>query len=741
MGRVLLALVSTLFLVMSVTAGTWTSNNFLYQPGAGARGDEEKAKFDSGLNRVDSRLANEKWLNDPLYNGDLATAITAIDSAKAVLSIPAGNWPIAANLTVPANLTLKVAHGALLTIPTGNTLTINGTLDAGLYQIFTCTGTGKVVFAAGAVKEIRPEWWATNTTPGTTDMQPAIQAAVDAATAGTVRLQSKNYALGNYVTITKHINLKGMGMGTILTRLVSSSGVIITGNDATQTMLSALNGNIGMEDLQIVGQSAFTHDAVKLIYVAAGRFRNVYVGHSGGNGIYMRSVWDCTFDAMLTRYCGNQAAGKAAIYLDEYSPGHSTTNNVNETRFSNSQFEHSTGQLLKSVGNNNNSICFTNCKFEYSNPAVGTAADPIMITGGSGIASNFEFVGCRFTGYIQGAMINATNLHGLFVEAMAWNPSAPATGSVILNNCRAIDLNLIGYYIGNVVKTGNTFYVRENIKDRLRNNLQTVIMRDYEEKQTINLRNTLRPDSGSTIVDDADSPTGYALYAHSTDWAPFFDCPISENQIRNGITVWVRAKADVAGKQFNVNVKSVAGAGGYPALNDVNISTITLKTTYDIYGIVIQPQYLFPNTNLKFVNVSMGGAHVTVAEIWYENKYYAGAAPATGTWNRQDIVWHNAPAPSTTPGWICTTSGTLGTLNGGATTADTTNGSPVITVNSATGLYPGAYITVAGVTGIKKILKISGTTVTVDSNCDATVDDGAVAYSAAVFKAMAALGA
>ena len=146
MGRVLLALVSTLFLVMQVMAGTWTSNNFLYKPAIGARGDDEKAKFDSGLNRVDSRLANEKWLNDSLYSGDLGTAITTIGSAKTVLSIPAGNWPIAANLTVPANLTLKLAHGALLTIATGKTLTINGPLDAGRYQIFSCTGTGKVVF-------------------------------------------------------------------------------------------------------------------------------------------------------------------------------------------------------------------------------------------------------------------------------------------------------------------------------------------------------------------------------------------------------------------------------------------------------------------------------------------------------------------------------------------------------------------------------------------------------------------
>ena len=80
MGRVLLALVSTLFLVTQVMAGAWTSNNFLYKPAIGARGDAEKAKFDSGLNRVDSRLAKEKGLNDSLYSAasDSLTKATTV---------------------------------------------------------------------------------------------------------------------------------------------------------------------------------------------------------------------------------------------------------------------------------------------------------------------------------------------------------------------------------------------------------------------------------------------------------------------------------------------------------------------------------------------------------------------------------------------------------------------------------------------------------------------------------------
>ncbi|MBU4233390.1 MAG: hypothetical protein KKD99_05600 [Proteobacteria bacterium] len=270
MGRILLALVSTLFLVMPVMAGTWTSNNFLYQPAIGARGDDERAKFESGLNRVDSRLANEKWLNDSPYNGDLGTAITAIGSAKTVLSLPAGNWPIAANLTIPANLTLKFAHGAVLAIATGKILTINGTLEAGPYQIFSCTGTGKVVFAAGAVDQIHPEWWTTNTTPGTTNMTAAILAAYTACQntpKGKLRLLATTYAIADLIFPTNAPNwpsgilIEGSGQGT---KIVPA---------AAHTSGNFLMTFQGVGTIEGVGQTGTGWVTVRDFYISGGGAR------------------------------------------------------------------------------------------------------------------------------------------------------------------------------------------------------------------------------------------------------------------------------------------------------------------------------------------------------------------------------------------------------------------------------------------------------------------------------------
>ena len=56
-----------------------------------------------------------------------------------------------------------------------------------------------------------------------------------------------------------------------------------------------------------------------------------------------------------------------------------------------------------------------------------------------------------------------------------------------------------------------------------------------------------------------------------------------------------------------------------------------------------------------------------------------------------------------------------------------------LTVNDASNLNVYQYINIVGVTGTKKIIKISGTTVTIDSSADATVSGASVSYQTPVF--------
>lgn len=115
------------------------------------------------------------------------------------------------------------------------------------------------------------------------------------------------------------------------------------------------------------------------------------------------------------------------------------------------------------------------------------------------------------------------------------------------------------------------------------------------------------------------------------------------------------------------------------------------------------------------------------------------AAPTTGTWRIGDIVDLTNTAAGATPGKYCVTAGTMGTIT--TTTATTTNGSADIEVSTVSGIAVGCYIAVAGVTGTKKVLSIVGTTVTVDSTCDADTSGAAVSYVAATFKDLASIAA
>lgn len=118
----------------------------------------------------------------------------------------------------------------------------------------------------------------------------------------------------------------------------------------------------------------------------------------------------------------------------------------------------------------------------------------------------------------------------------------------------------------------------------------------------------------------------------------------------------------------------------------------------------------------------------------------ATAVPTTGTYMLGELIHRESPVVGQPLGWRCTVSGTLGTLNGGATTGSITSGSNVLTVNSATGLAEGQRIAIAGVSaGPFYIRKLAGTTAHLDGNANATVSGAAVSFSNATLVALANL--
>lgn len=74
------------------------------------------------------------------YGNSLATAVASIGASARLLFVLVPTT-VSANVIVPSNITLVVLQSGLITVNTGITLTIQGGLVAGFYQLFTGAGT------------------------------------------------------------------------------------------------------------------------------------------------------------------------------------------------------------------------------------------------------------------------------------------------------------------------------------------------------------------------------------------------------------------------------------------------------------------------------------------------------------------------------------------------------------------------------------------------------------------------
>ena len=99
--------------------------------------------------------AGETFANVADY-ASLEAAVAAIGATKTTLIVGA-DQSVANNLTIPATLELQVINGAIITVASTKTLTINGPFDAPSVQVFAGSG------AVTGLNESCPEWFGTNT--------------------------------------------------------------------------------------------------------------------------------------------------------------------------------------------------------------------------------------------------------------------------------------------------------------------------------------------------------------------------------------------------------------------------------------------------------------------------------------------------------------------------------------------------------------------------------------------------
>jgi hypothetical protein len=187
-------------------------------------------------------------------------------------------WSITADQAIPANVALKISHGAILSIATTKTLTINGGLEAGLYQIFSCSGTGKVTFGYDAAKEVYPEWWYS----GSGDFSPAIQAAIDSGTGGvtvsvpTCICQTQINVDWNYTRLIG----RGKGLTTVYFQPSGTATLFYLRNATASKSLM----HITMRDMQLTANNTQTKTYINAIDVQNSEFSNLIIYDVGSTG-------------------------------------------------------------------------------------------------------------------------------------------------------------------------------------------------------------------------------------------------------------------------------------------------------------------------------------------------------------------------------------------------------------------------------------------------------------------------
>jgi len=236
-----------------------------------------------------------------------------------------GTYTISTSKTVTTYV--KVPKGVIYAKSGSGAIAFNGGFEAGLYQVFSGFDAGDVTFGSGAIKEVYPDWWVTNATPGTTDMTTAIQSA--AATGGHVVLSSR---MKNTTVINLNVagtKISGINRGISLDSH-GCDGIAIGANSvevSTLTMNAYTAGGAAGD---------WTQDGVTAI--AGGypsiflylRINNVWLG-GWDKAIYFYAVWDSvitSIETVITREFVRLSEGCARIQITNNLTNSSATGGI-----------------------------------------------------------------------------------------------------------------------------------------------------------------------------------------------------------------------------------------------------------------------------------------------------------------------------------------------------------------------------------------------------------------------------
>lgn len=496
---------------------------------------------------------------------------------------------------------------------------------------------------------------------GSTDDTAAIQAAIDACVAGdTVFFPIGTYNISSTLNADgKSIKFKGqmasLGRGSRISRTANIKMLSWCGTAASFIQIG------GIDDLEFTANSsAYTADVIETRYATTGTFTNCAINQvTTGKGLYLGiGAQDHTFTRLFIHGPGSATNGQLHMEAPDPTDGNL---NVNDNRFLGCHFEQNSATPgiqvyidYTSGAGRNNSNCFIGCKFETNQ---ATTNPLVKIIHGVGN----QWVGCRFTGY--NLAFDVTDADRLYIDGTVFNQNIPGTGFAAITNIDGFTGQVMGRHAGSITYTGKcqrTDFKMINmgaIQGALSSNSYVAETGGASAAKGKNyLRYFTNTTDSKTVVYDAAEFTGSVIQGNTNDYNPVFALPPSHySRHKNGMTLHYRAKS-TASRAYEVRARGTA--------LDAVVATPTIGTSYAWYSASFLPEQCANLAFLMQINnvLSMGSDYLSISE-WYieEDKYYASAAPTTGTWEVGAQVLHSAPAAAGNIGWVCTTAGTPGT--------------------------------------------------------------------------------
>jgi hypothetical protein len=359
------------------------------------------------------------------------TAAVALISAVSVELAVTKSESISADLTVAATTSIKCTKGYLLTIATTKTLTINGPFEAGLYQVFSCTGTGTVILGGGTVTEISPSWFGFSESATAAVNKTAIDLAVTAlgsSKGGLIKFPKGSFPVAPEIKPGKtNVTFEGSGSsygyegttpGTILVFTAGTYGFDFT-EGATGTTANyckikniKINGNSVLANGVGIKSAKLIEDVDVIGCTNAGIYIVDYLNstHITRTNLSYNSGW-----GLLIEGSNNTTASFSEINVRQNTSGGIKITGGSGLSFDNSVVESNTGvglYIYKPTGGTLNHITFNNVWFE--NNSDGTTGYQITIdsqthdySSGPPAYINFKYCNINAAGSEKGVLVTS----------------------------------------------------------------------------------------------------------------------------------------------------------------------------------------------------------------------------------------------------------------------------------------------------------------------------------------------